>query len=137
MNTPRPIALALAALVAAAGGCISVNNTDLDSTSANRVTHDQMQSLAAANRRLGIGMDKAAALALYPAHLTTLVSSANIQGHRVEEWRVDALRADGNAYFRRYLYFTDGKLSEFGDTRLDYRDNPAVHGAWLGPESGR
>ena len=89
-----------------------------------------MGELVASNRGLALGMSKGEALGLFPAEYATLKSSTRVDGRVVEEWRVQAYQKRKNLVFRRWLYFVDGELVEFGDGRLSYSAENGLPGHW-------
>ena len=76
-------------------------------------------------------MPRADALDLYPGRFLSLMSSAFIDGRRVEEWRADAVSRDRRSRFTRYLYFVDNQLVEFSSSRMDYRKNRPLLDQWF------
>lgn len=122
--------------VAAAGllstGCIFVAGGSRTYHSASPVTAVQMEDMIARTRDLRVGMPREDALGLYPGDRLNLKSSTTADGHVFEEWQVEAYSRSGDIHFRRYLYFADGKLAAFSDSRVEYRENPEVLRGWAG-----
>jgi hypothetical protein len=135
MRIPRRLAVpVLAAVVPLLSGCyISVKEYSVEGSSSS-VSGDEMRTLIEANKGLRLGMSRDDALSRYPAGTQTLLSSATMDGRRIEEWRVQATsrrrHSDPYMSFRRYLYFADDRLVEFGDSRVDYQANPARAREW-------
>jgi len=138
MSTTRLIgSLGTCALALALTGCVIAvgNRAYPDGPSSERyyLETDSMRSLVSTNKQLELGMEREEALALYPAELTTLMSSAKVEGAIVEEWRVQAYegsRKNVKRSFRRWLYFVDGTLVRFSEERIDYAVNPAIVESW-------
>jgi hypothetical protein len=99
---------------------------------ADPITNDQMTGLIATTRDLRVGMMRDEALGLYaPEHLN-LKSSTTSDGLVFEEWQVEAHSDRHDRYFRRYLYFADGRLAAFSDERISYRENGDLMRSWAG-----
>ncbi len=127
--------LGLVAVIAAgllSTGCIFVGGGSRASTTASRVTPAQVEDMIGRTRGLRVGMPREDALGLYPAEHLNLKSSTTAEGGVFEEWQVEAYSRTNDVYFRRYLYFADGSLAAFSDSRVEYRENPEVLRGWAG-----
>ena len=125
------VPMVAAALALPLGGCIFVGGTTRVYAS-ERVTEAEMTDMLSRTRDLRVGMAREAALGLYPATHLNLKSSTSVDGTVFEEWQVEAYSSRGDVHFRRYLYFADGTLAAFSDSRVDYRENPEVLRGWAG-----
>jgi len=133
MNThAKAVAVSsLLALSLVAGGCsISVNEGYSDGARSSTISESRMGELVASNRGLSLGMSKGEALGLFPVEYATLKSSSKVDGHVVEEWRVQAYNKSKRVLFRRWLYFVDGELVEFGDGRLGFSAESGLPAHW-------
>lgn len=127
--------LGLVAVVAAgllSTGCIFVSGGSRTYASASPITATEMDDMIARTRDLRVGMPREEALNLYPAEHLNLKSSTAVDASVFEEWQVEAYSRNSDVYFRRYLYFADGTLAAFSDTRVEYRENPEVLRGWAG-----
>lgn len=125
MNTKRGLAVfAAAAALATLPGCIIVDSNG--GSKLNRISSTEMDTLVNDNKLLEIGMVKSEVMPLYPGRTISLWSSTEIDGHRVEEWRVYATQKNPSTLFRRWIYFVDGKVAEFGREQVDYKKGSRV-----------
>lgn len=124
MNIHALGAAALLSTAVALSGCaIHIGDHDAyDAPEYQRVTSSELADVVAANRGLALGMSHDEALGRYPAELTSLRSTARLEGMEVEEWLVRAVDRRTPAVFERWLYFCNGRLAEVSDERIDYRD---------------
>lgn len=135
MKTPTIAVVGALALTSMLSGCISVRSHSRPSTpyaGSRSVNAAQFEEVMRQNHRVRLGMHRDEVLALYPADLLSLKSSASIEGAVVEEWQVMAIRSDWRNSFERWLYFVDGSLVEMRDSRLSTQGRVAQVFRWRG-----
>lgn len=100
------------------------------------VTSEQLQAVRGAQQKVSVGVPRDAALAAFPAGNKIRLSSAQIGGVEIEEWKVEAFYDDNSKksrdLFVSFLYFADGKLVDMSDSRIDFRSRPEIVKSWSG-----
>jgi soluble cytochrome b562 len=98
----------------------------------SHVSEKEMKDIRSAYASLATGVDKAAALAKFKAGNQVKLSSAEIAGVSIEEWKVEALREakPRNDLFISHLYFANGRLVDISDSRVNFRENTALVERW-------
>jgi hypothetical protein len=114
--------LAAGCVVSVGGGSRHSTPSSWDSSATNyRVTQLEFAEVLDTTRHLEVGMARDDALSQYDPRLLSKFSTLRLDhgsgDHIIEEWRVRA--TSPGVYHERWMYFVDGELDSFHDTRLE------------------
>ena len=129
MNT-RPAALALpialsAALPASCG-----------SKPKGSVSEKELAMIRDVSHSIAPGMKKSAVLPKFEKDGANVVrlSSTQLDGATIEEWKTEAFNDSkkGRDLSVQFLYFRNDVLVDLSETRIDFRNDPALTKRWAG-----
>lgn len=98
------------------------------------VSEKQLVAVRDAHAMLKVGEPTQKALDSFPAGNKVKLGASELGGVSIEEWKVEAFRDEKNRkdLFVTFLYFCNGKFVDSSDTRIDFRNNPAIVSQWSG-----
>ena len=119
----------VAGLAVALGGCASAP--------AGSMSKGELATVRSSQTKVRVGESKDGALKSYGDKANKVrMSSASLEGAAIEEWKIEAFNDDGDRgrdLFVTFLYFRNDVLVDMSDTRLDFRNNPALTARWAHP----
>ncbi|MFN0010089.1 MAG: hypothetical protein ACKVS8_00440 [Phycisphaerales bacterium] len=70
---------------------------------------------------------------------TVKLGTSVIDGATIEEWKVEAFHDEDKRkdLFITFLYFSNDRFVDSSDTRIDFRNNPAIVARWQGAAAPR
>lgn len=120
--------IALALSVALLAGCAAQGPAKA------KVSKDDVQTTRNEFQSLSLGTPKEKVLESFKHGYTARLSASSMSGVDVEEWKVEAYHDDNwnktRDQFIGFMYFADGKLVATNNSRIDYRNDPAMVKEW-------
>ncbi|MCC6320561.1 MAG: hypothetical protein IT438_03895 [Phycisphaerales bacterium] len=97
-----------------------------------QVKADELASIRDTYSTTRLGSSKASVLGAFKKGNKVKLGSAEIEGARIEEWKVEAFHDQKNRkdLFVAFMYFCDDRLVDTSDTRIDFRAQPELVDRW-------
>jgi hypothetical protein len=124
--TQPATALLLALAATALSGCGSAPK--------GSVSEEELGTIRTTSHSISPGQKKADVLAKYQGANVVRLSTAQVDGATIEEWKAEAFHDSdkGRDLSVQFLYFRNDVLVDMSDTRLNFRGDSALTKRWAG-----